>query len=56
MTVKRSYVIYIIFHAEIFNSEIFEQFAVGDEISVVFETYGIDYPYRYNNHLRVATI
>ena len=51
MTVKRSYVIYIIFQAEIFNSEISESFAVGAEILVKNETYDIDNPYRYNNPL-----
>ena len=52
MTVEKKYVIYIIFHAEIFNSEISELFAVGNEISVKIKTYGIYCPYRYNNHLR----
>ena len=40
----KSHVIKIIFRAEIFNSEISESFAVGDEISVKIMTYGIDCP------------
>ena len=50
MTVKT--LIYNIFHAEIFNSDISESFAVGDVLSANIKTYGIDCHYRYNNPLR----
>ena len=49
----KSCVIWIIFHAEIFNIEISESFAVGNEISVKIKTYSIYCPYRYNNHLEM---
>ena len=41
------------FHAEIFNSEIYESFAVEDEMSVKIKTYGIDCPNLYNNPLEM---
>ena len=53
---ETSVLIKIIFHAKIFNSEISESFAVGDEISEKIKTYSIDCHYRYNNPLYDETM